>query len=102
MNFSIDKEKFAGNLISIIKNSWWHAHSLFMVKFCTLSPCLMDLSYSLYMQFLKLFSEHFGVIKPGEYDIDVRLAVLESANMVVFLCQRIHTALSDMVVVCGG
>ena len=64
-----------------------------MVKFYTLSPCLMVLSCSLYMQFLKLLSEHLGVIKPGEYDIDVRLAVSESAHMVVFLWQRIHTAL---------
>ena len=73
-----------------------------MVKFYTLSPCLIDLSYSLYMQFLKILSEHFGAIKPGEYDVDVRLAVPESANIMVFLWRRIHTSLSAMVVVCGG
>ena len=54
------------------------------------------------MQFLKLLSEHFGAIKPGEYDVDVRLAVSESGNMVVFLWRRVHTALYDMVVVCDG
>ena len=41
------------------------------------------------MGFLKLLSEHFGVIKPGEYDIGVRLAVSEIINLVVFLWRRI-------------
>ena len=52
-------------------------------------PCSQ---YPLYMQFLKLLSEHFGAIKPGSYDVDVRLAVLENAIL----------QSSSMVVVCGG
>ena len=60
---SIDKEEFAGNLISLIKTIVMVGDMRIM--FYTLSPCLMDLSYSLYMQFLKLLSEHFGAIKPG-------------------------------------
>ena len=37
--------------------------------------------------------------KPGKYDIDVRLAISESANMVVFLRGKY---ILHVVVVCGG